>query len=117
MYENTDGANWRDNTGWIQDEKPCQWHGIICKDGYVDEINLAGDSLDNLFGLDGTIPVEVTRFQELKIFNVSFNSLVVRDRSLVKWLNELDPNWIDTQSVRGLTLETETRIYLPTIRR
>jgi len=50
LYDSTDGDNWTDNTGWIQTNTPCSWHGITCESGHVTNIQLSGNNLT------GTLP-------------------------------------------------------------
>jgi Leucine-rich repeat (LRR) protein/PKD repeat protein len=40
LYDNTAGANWKNNTGWKQTNTPCSWHGISCANGGITRIDL-----------------------------------------------------------------------------
>jgi hypothetical protein len=53
LYNSTDGANWTDNTGWLQTDTPCSWYGVECDNGHVFSINL------NSNNLMGSIPPEL----------------------------------------------------------
>ena len=33
FYNNTDGDNWIDNTGWMLSADPCSWFGVFCSGG------------------------------------------------------------------------------------
>jgi Leucine-rich repeat (LRR) protein len=52
LYESTDGANWTNNTGWLQDNAPCSWYGVTCSESEnaVTKLELGENDLT------GTIP-------------------------------------------------------------
>ena len=50
LYNSTNGANWKNKTGWNQTNMPCSWFGITCEGGHVTRIGLFGN------GLSGSIP-------------------------------------------------------------
>ncbi len=71
LYNSTDGANWINNTGWINgaagtDCEPCSWYGVSCNaddrvicidlDGVV---NCTDGGVGNGNNLNGTIPPEI----------------------------------------------------------
>ncbi len=60
LYNSTNGANWKNKTGWLTTNTPCSWYGITCSAGHVSEIRLVddGNTSDNIYGnnLSGTIP-------------------------------------------------------------
>jgi hypothetical protein len=35
LYNSTGGANWTNNTGWLQTNTPCSWFGIECVPDYI----------------------------------------------------------------------------------
>ena len=39
FYNSTDGDQWLNNTGWLQDENYCFWYGIECKAGNITSNN------------------------------------------------------------------------------
>ncbi|MDY6993637.1 MAG: hypothetical protein SVR94_13680, partial [Pseudomonadota bacterium] len=47
LYQQTDGANWKNNKGWQQTATPCDWYGITCDDflGRVIDIDLSYNRL------------------------------------------------------------------------
>lgn len=53
LYKQTDGPNWRDDTGWLATQTPCLWSGVVCSNGTV-----TGLLLDNN-GLNGMLPIEI----------------------------------------------------------
>ncbi len=52
LYNATDGANWTNNDGWLEDNSVCDWYGITCggSNSYVQSIHLQTN------GLSGYIP-------------------------------------------------------------
>jgi len=55
FYNATNGPNWTDNAGWLDDAVPeCEWVGVECgSNALVTELNRRD------IGLDGTIPTEL----------------------------------------------------------
>ena len=51
IYNNTNGQNWTNNAGWMNDTiDHCQWHGITCDDeGFVTTIDLRNNNLAGQF--------------------------------------------------------------------
>jgi hypothetical protein len=93
LYSGTNGANWTDNTGWLNNDMPCSWYGVGCDTGSVSQIflgnnNLIGGlpveigNLSNLISLglfqnqlSGNIPVEITNLTNLKNLYLWSNQL------------------------------------------
>jgi len=75
LYNSTNGANWRDKTGWLATTTPCSWYGITCEAGHVTVIDL-GYKVSGAEGnnLRGTIPnlSNLSKFQSL---NLSMNHI------------------------------------------
>ena len=68
LYNSTDGANWNDNTGWLQ--KPVdKWHGINVTDNRVIRIYLSSNNLS------GSIPESIGNLSALEHLQVPFNQL------------------------------------------
>jgi len=64
LYNATNGANWKDNTNWLDINQPLStWIGITEENGRVTGINLG--SYNNVIG---TLPPEITTLTELKTF-------------------------------------------------
>ena len=51
IYEETNGKNWTNNDGWMEESvNHCQWHGIACDvDGFVTSIDLRDNNLSGQF--------------------------------------------------------------------
>lgn len=70
LYNQMDGPNWRMQTGWMNQNRPCdQWSGITCKNERVTQLQLSGN------GLSGEIPPEIGSLTELSVLAMSRNKL------------------------------------------
>lgn len=70
FYQSTDGANWTDNSNWLVTNTPCQdWAGVICGEGYVEEIYLPANNLR------GSLPAELSALSQMAFFDVSGNAV------------------------------------------
>ena len=70
LYNSTDGANWKDNTGWMGEVgTECRWLGVTCSSASVTQLSLMSNSLT------GTIPSELGNLTNLTWLNLSRNSL------------------------------------------
>jgi Leucine-rich repeat (LRR) protein len=51
IFEKTNGRNWTNNNGWMDETVDhCQWYGISCDgDGFVTSIDLRGNNLEGQF--------------------------------------------------------------------
>jgi len=67
LYNSTNGANWRNNTGWNKTNTPCSWFGVSCSAGYVQVINLVQNALTGILS-----NLNLPKLQEL---NLSYNQL------------------------------------------
>jgi len=77
IYNATDGANWTDNTGWVDGAAgtnctPCDgtWTGITC-----DANDRVTEILMVFNGLAGPLPASVGDLTHLRIFSLGFNDL------------------------------------------
>jgi leucine-rich repeat protein SHOC2 len=70
LYESTDGDNWTDNTGWLETNTPCSWHGVACADSNVMQISLVNNQLS------GSIPPEIGNLTALKELYLHANQLM-----------------------------------------
>ncbi|MCK5354233.1 MAG: hypothetical protein KAJ63_03880, partial [Methyloprofundus sp.] len=73
LYEATDGASWKQNTGWLGEEgTECEWFGIDCSEsrhGKRIMIALAHN------GLKGFIPAEISQISTIRSLDLSNNQL------------------------------------------
>jgi len=75
LYENTDGPNWDNTTGWLETTTPCSWYGVKCEDGSVTSLVLTNNDPNNLFGLQGAVPGQIGNLGNLKTLNFYDNQL------------------------------------------
>lgn len=69
LYESTNGDNWEDNSGWLVDQTPCSWYGVICQQGHVVELQLYYNQLT------GFLPPEIGNLTNLKSLYLDRNQL------------------------------------------
>lgn len=69
LYESTNGENWEDNSGWMVDQTPCSWYGVICQQGHVVELQLYYNRLT------GFLPAEIGNLSHLKSLYLDRNQL------------------------------------------
>jgi Leucine-rich repeat (LRR) protein len=90
LYNSTNGANWRNNTGWNKTNTPCSWYGVGCREGYIKTLHLISNqlsgnipnfnlpNLETLFlssnPLTGSIP-NFTNLPKLREIDLSYNQL------------------------------------------
>ena len=95
LYNDTNGAGWSTNSGWLATDTPCSWFGVSCTAGHVTSIelrwnqlsgniapelgnlvNLTALSLDyNYNGLSGSIPSELGNLANLQYLSLYTNGL------------------------------------------
>jgi len=68
LYDSTDGGNWTRNDGWLDNDGPCRWYGVICSDGRVDQVLLADNNLT------GTLPPQLGDLEPFKL-DLSMNRI------------------------------------------
>ncbi|MFZ2359435.1 MAG: hypothetical protein WA040_08815 [Anaerolineae bacterium] len=69
FYTSTDGANWRNNTGWLHTMTPCSWFGVTCDMGHVSRLEM-----DQNIPY-GSLPPELADLTELKVLWLTSNGL------------------------------------------
>ena len=85
LYNATDGANWKYNANWLSDAPIGTWYGVTTNNhGRVIELDLSvtdfiadlGDTIIwGPIGLSGTIPTALGSLTELRVLDLSWNSL------------------------------------------
>lgn len=71
FYSSTNGANWANDKGWLDDEVAvCDWFGITCNT-YAEIISIELESNS----LDGLCPSSIFELSSLTLFNLRNNSI------------------------------------------
>ena len=69
FYNQTNGTTWQKNTGWNENDTPCQWWGITCENGYVTKLYLENNNLT------GPLPDSLGQLNHLQELSLSGNQL------------------------------------------
>ncbi len=69
IYLNTNGAGWTNHTGWLQNNTPCSWYGVLCNKGHVLALILTNN------GLRGTLPFSLNDLTGLVSLGLGNNQL------------------------------------------
>ena len=85
LYTSTNGANWKENSGWNVTNIPCSWEGVTCYGGNVTGLYLD----DNQLG--GSIPESLGKLSQLIELSLSDNQL---SGSIPESLGKLNKLWI-----------------------
>ncbi len=85
LYHSAGGENWLDQEGWLNNNNPCKWSGVGCKNGNVTTLSLLKNQLS------GTIP-DFSRLKKLETLSLWGNQL----SGAIPNLSQLrDLGWID----------------------
>jgi hypothetical protein len=78
FYSSTNGANWANHKGWLEDEvSVCDWFGITCNtEAEIISIDLENNSLD------GICPPSIFELSSLNLFNLRNNSIDISFSSI-----------------------------------
>lgn len=91
LYESTHGSKWKENWGWLVNESPCDWYGVVCEidsdHGEMTSRIVAVSLSDN--DLRGTLPASLARLPNLRSLDVALNHLEgdVPPELLTRWDN------------------------------
>lgn len=69
LYNNTNGAGWKNNTNWLVSNTPSDWYGLTVEDGHVTKISFWGNQLS------GTIPPQLGNLSQLNLLYLMFGEL------------------------------------------
>lgn len=69
FYASTDGENWQEHPGWLDNTNPCNWNGVVCSGGHVAMLVFYSD-------LNGSIPPEIADLSYLSWLILQSNYLV-----------------------------------------
>ncbi len=68
IFVATGGADWSTNHGWLTPTDPCDWIGVMCRDGRPDSLALLANNLV------GELPSEIGDLTSLRLLFVENNS-------------------------------------------
>ena len=93
LYNATDGDNWWNNNGWLQDTSVCDWYGVTCEfiedSDHVTRLDLQNNNLI------GSIP-DLSDLVELKSFFLDswngndFDNTIDLNLSVFNWIETLE---------------------------
>ncbi|MBW2735975.1 MAG: hypothetical protein JRH20_26620, partial [Deltaproteobacteria bacterium] len=69
LYNETNGSDWTDASGWLATATPCSWNGVTCDAGHVSRIGLDYNVLT------GSIPPELSNLVHLLSLSLTGNQL------------------------------------------
>jgi Leucine-rich repeat (LRR) protein len=95
LYNDTDGANWTNNTNWLSTTTPSNWYGVTVTDGNVTNINLAFNQLD------GNIPSELGNLANLLTLQLGNNQLSGSIPSVLGSLTNLTSLYLQANQLSG----------------
>ena len=96
LYNSTDGANWSNNSGWLDTNTPCNWYGVTCSAGHVTELSLDWNQLS------GSIPPEVGNLTNLQYLYLRSNQLSGSIPPQLGNLTNLQELWLCENQLSGI---------------
>jgi hypothetical protein len=127
LYVATDGPTWINSRNWLTTAvgiTPCDWHGVVCESGHVTQLLLGAN------GLKGSLPPAIGNFTQLthlslesnrlrgavpeaicaltgsvRTADLGYNGLESTNRRIRSCLDQLDPDWLATQTVAPRNLQ------------
>lgn len=95
LYTATNGDDWNDNSGWLDNNSPCEWHGVTCAGGQVTRLILSSNQLS------GEIPPELGSLDNLERLHLYDNQLNGEIPSELGSLNNLQRLWLYRNQLSG----------------
>jgi ribosomal protein L35AE/L33A len=108
LYDETDGENWADNTGWKKTNTPCQdWEGVACDGEQVTRLYLYNNNLN------GEIPPELsdlTGLERLLLFGNALSGVIPLE---LGDLSQLQYLWLQSNGLCGDIPDTLMETAIP----
>jgi hypothetical protein len=118
LYTRTNGMAWITRTNWLQfgANAPCGWYGVVCGNGHVRQLLLAGNNLSGTLplalgdltelrrlrlennALRDRIPPSLCDLAHLENLSIAFNALTSRRQSVLTCLAALESDWQASQT-------------------
>lgn len=99
LFYATNGDEWENSTGWLDNTHECFWHGIYCDT--IDDIEIVTGIALSDNGLDGTIPLELGHLTSLSVLDLSFNALSGGIFATISKLDQLENVSLNDNSLSG----------------
>ncbi len=96
LYNNTSGANWQDDTGWLVTSTPCSWYGVTCTGNRVTSLLLDTN------GLSGSMPPSLGNLTKLTQLSLSDNNLTGPIPTQLGNLANLTTLYLHTNQLSGM---------------
>ncbi len=96
LWNSTDGANWSDNTRWLEPVgTECEWYGVACVEGKLTRLDLSDNQLS------GVIPPELGNLTDLYFLDLSDNLLGGVIPTELGNLSNLDDLYLNSNQLSG----------------
>ncbi|MBI5296272.1 MAG: S-layer homology domain-containing protein [Chloroflexi bacterium] len=95
VYNLTGGSTWNNQTGWLDTDTPCAWHGVACDGGFVTMLSLGSNNLVN------GLPDSLIDLPHLVTLNLSGNSLTGGIPAALGQLTSLQYLHLDNNELSG----------------
>lgn len=95
FYEATEGANWVDQTGWLQTNAVCSWYGVMCTGGHVDTLALYNNNLQ------GQLPIALADLAQLRVLDLHNNAITGMIPPEIGRLSNLEDLDLSTNQMSG----------------
>lgn len=95
LYNQTNGAGWTSNSGWLVSSTPCSWSGITCTDSHIMALMLPQNQLS------GTVPSQLGNLPYLQALSLEYNQLSGSIPSQLGTLTNLQELHLDRNQFSG----------------
>jgi hypothetical protein len=95
LFNSTNGGMWEYSGGWFETDDPCEWSGVYCLDGHVEELWLYKNNMT------GPIPPELGNLPYLTHLDLGFNYLLGNVPEQIWFLTRLEVLMLDVNQLTG----------------